>query len=251
MKKYFVAANWKMNLSQVQTINLAQQLVAQVNNDQVEVILCPTFTALAAVSEILSQSSLSLGSQDVFWEQRGAFTGEISAEQLKELGVTYTIVGHSERRQHLTETDLMVHQKVKASLAQNLKPIICVGETFEQRQDSQQDYVIIKQVTAALAGLEIKPEDQIIVAYEPVWVIGTGQAVLPEQANHIAKVIRQTLVDLFPLVQVKNNFRIIYGGSVDQNNAVGFLAEEVITGFLVGGASLSAEKFLPLINQLV
>jgi triosephosphate isomerase len=166
------------------------------------------------------------------------------------LAVEYVIIGHSERRGWLGENNSMVHQKTKTALATGLTPVICVGETFEQRQERQQDYQIIKQVTAALAGIELAPGQQVVIAYEPVWVIGTGQAVQPTEAAHIAKVIRQTLIDLFPLEQVKNNFKIIYGGSVNQENIAGFLTEEILNGFLVGSASLSAGTFLNLVNQL-
>jgi len=169
---------------------------------------------------------------------------------LHEIGCRYVIVGHSERRQYLGETDEMVHRKVAAALSAGLVPIICVGETFEQRQTGHQDYALIQQTSRALEGIALTEDQQLIVAYEPVWVIGTGQAINPDQAQTAHQVIRQTLIDLFPLTLVTENIRIIYGGSVDSGNVADFVRLEHTAGVLVGNASLDAGAFAALIRSV-
>ena len=197
------------------------------------------------------ESSLILGAQNCFWEDKGSFTGEISPLYLKKIGIKFVIVGHSERREHLKELDEMVHKKVKAVLDNELCPIICVGETFEERQEKRKDYVIIQQVFKALSGLMPKEQDKIVIAYEPVWVIGSGQAVNSDEAEYTNQIIRQAAVDCLPSNFVLNNMKFIYGGSIDENNVDEFLGKKTIDGFLVGGASLKAEKFLAIADKMV
>ncbi len=251
--KPLVIANWKMNLSIRQSVSLARALVTGLaprrGHLAAEVVLCPSFPALAAVAGVLKGKPLTLGAQNVFWKAKGPYTGEVSAEVLKELGVRYVMVGHSERRQYLRETDAMVQQKVAAVLQAGLTPVVCVGETFAERQIGQKDVVIDRQVTAALKGLTLEPDDHLVVAYEPVWVIGSGQAVEPEEAMATAKVIRQALIDVWPERAWQSQVRIIYGGSVDSSNIKTFLGGE-LTGVLVGGASLEAKTLLALVREL-
>lgn len=252
MLKSIFIANWKMSLSLEETLGLIKKIAKEVKipENNFEVVVCPSFTALTEASALLKKSKISLGSQDVFWEEKGAYTSGISAKMLKEVGCKYVIIGHSERRQYLKETDEMVHQKIKAALKENLIPIVCVGETFEERQEGQKDYVIIRQVTKALEGLNLAGKQEIIIAYEPVWVIGSGQAVNPEEAEYTNQVIKHVLIDLYPLDIVKEHMRIIYGGSVDSKIISSFLEQPTIKGVLVGGASLKADEFVKMIKNI-
>lgn len=244
-----IIANWKMQLNLAEAKNLAEAL-KNISDNKKEIVVCPSFVSLTAVGNILKKSKVKLGAQDCFWEARGAYTGEISTEELKAAGCEFVIIGHSERRQYLNETDEMVHQKVKAAVAAEISPIICVGETFEQRQMGARDYILIQQTTSALQGIKIDFPQRVIIAYEPVWVIGSGQAVLPADAAAASQVIRHILFDFFPFELVKNNFLIIYGGSVDSNNVSSFSTQESIDGFLVGGASLKAKDFISIIRNI-
>ncbi len=244
-----IIANWKMNLSLAESKQLANSL-RNIDQGKNELVICPSFISLVTVGEILKKGKIKLGAQDCFWEAKGFYTGEISLENLKEIGCEFVIVGHSERRKYLKETDEMVHQKTKAALASGLIPIICVGETFEQRQQGAKDYILIQQTTRALEGVKIDVNQRIIIAYEPVWVIGSGQAISPQEAAEANQVIRQILLDLFPAKFVKDNILIIYGGSVDHKNVSSFIRQESIDGVLVGGASLKADTFLNLVSEV-
>ncbi len=284
--KIYLIANWKMQLLNKEAENLATQIIQEYKNTRIQeykntriqeykntriqelkIILCPTFTALSKVGEIIKNCQLSnvpagrdqmsLGSQDVFEHEKGAYTGEVSTLQLKELGVEYVIVGHSERRQYLKETDEDVNRKVKVVLDNNLVPILCVGETFDERRIGKTDLVLIRQVSRALADVKLdapkgamKGVKELIIAYEPVWVIGSGQAIAPTDAEHAARVIKQTLLDFFDQETIEKNIAIIYGGSVDESNINDFIIDGLLDGVLVGGASLTKEKFMPLIRQL-
>lgn len=251
MSKPIVIANWKMNLSVTQSGKLAQAmrdlLADEINS---EVVICPSFTSLSDVAKVLSGSLIRLGSQDVFWEERGAYTGEESPKILEEIGCKYAIIGHSERRQYLGETDEISHLKVKASLGYNLNPILCVGETYAERNQGQADNVIFRQVVRALSGIDITPNQQLVIAYEPVWVIGSGRPIEPKEAQHAINLIYQAVLDFWPSVIIKNNVRIIYGGSVDSGNAGEFVSLDHLAGFLVGGASLKEEEFLKIIKLI-
>lgn len=248
MNKPIIIANWKMNLTPQEELNLAKILKKKLKDAEVTVVACPSFLSLASMGDVLNKSDVLFGSQDVFWKDAGAYTGEVSPKVLKDIGCSYAIVGHSERRQNLIETSEMVNKKVDACLQNRLIPIVCVGETFEDRQNNQTDMVIHHQVLSALAGIDLVPQDRIIIAYEPVWVIGSGQAVNPADADHVSRVIHQTLIDLWPKSIVDNNVQIIYGGSVDENNVDSFSRLPYINGFLVGGASLDADRFVKIID---
>jgi triosephosphate isomerase len=244
----FVIANWKMKLGVAESQALASVL-KRVRTDGRDVVVCPSFPSLGEISKMLKGSVIKLGAQDCFWEADGAFTGEVSAKQLKEVGCEYVLIGHSERRQFLNETDEMVHKKIRMALLQGLTPIVCVGETFDQRQSGAKDYVLIQQTTKAFEGVDVNPNQHVIIAYEPVWVIGSGQAIDPNEAGAAHLIIRQTLFDLFPSSLVKSNFHIIYGGSVDGDNVSNFTSLEHTDGVLVGGASLNIETFAAIIKN--
>ncbi|MBU1164831.1 triose-phosphate isomerase [Patescibacteria group bacterium] len=246
-----VVGNWKMKLGLKESLKLANGLKKKIKRkSKVEVGICPSHSSLYPVAAAVRGSNIKLGAQNLFWEEEGAFTGEISPSMLKELGCELVIIGHSERRQYLGETDEMVHKKTRIALENKIMPIVCVGENLEEREDKKTDFIIINQVTKALQGINVEENDQLVVAYEPVWVIGSGQAINPEDAEHVHRVIRQTLIDLNPKEVVDNNFRIIYGGSVDSDNVTSFTDKKLIEGVLVGGASLKAEKFVNIINAI-
>ena len=249
-----IIANWKMNLSLEESVTLVKAIDERIEKlKELELVICPSFVFLDRIGQFLSnkKSKIKLGAQDIFWEEKGAYTGEISGKMLKEMGCEYVIIGHSERRGYLNETDEMVHQKVKTALDERLIPIICVGESFRERRSGQKDYVVIKQVNYALKGIEVVGSQKIIIAYEPVWVIGSGQAVKPEEAEYTHQVIRQALLDLYSPDLIEKNFRIIYGGSVDGKNIKSFLQREMVDGVLVGGASIKVETFIALVNKSI
>ncbi len=247
MNKSIIIANWKMNLNLRERTALAISFKNRLGLAAgKEIVICPSFISLMQISEILKGTNLKLGAQDIFWEESGAYTGEESPAILKDLNCQYAIVGHSERRQHLGETDEMVNKKIKACLENKLTPIVCVGETFEERQEGQTDNVVLRQLQRALEGIEIADGQQMVLAYEPVWVIGSGQAVEPTEAEHVFQVMRQTVIDLWPLTIVDNNVRLIYGGSINPENVSGFTALDLCQGFLVGGASLKVEEFVKI-----
>lgn len=248
-KHPIVIGNWKMKLGIPESRELASA-IKKINLKKAEVIICPSFVSLTEVAKIIKHSNIALGAQDCFWEPQGSFTGEVSATYLKEAGCDFVILGHSERRKYQKETDEMVHRKVEMALSAGLVPIVCVGETFEQRHDGSKDYTLIQQTTKALEGVQLGPDQRIIVAYEPVWVIGTGQAIEPEEAAMSQQVIRQVLFDLFTPSVVKNNFSVIYGGSVDGSNASQLYKLKENDGFLVGGASQTADEFAEIIKNI-
>ncbi|MDD5625915.1 MAG: triose-phosphate isomerase [Patescibacteria group bacterium] len=266
MKRPIVVANWKMQLGLKEGELLMDDILNRLEKikkiaEKVDIIFCPPFFALESVSKKLKGSfsllnrknqmtNLFLGAQDCFWEHKGAFTGEISPDQLKELGCQYVIIGHSERRQNLGETDEMVHHKIKTVLESELVPILCVGETFEERQNGAKDYVIINQVTRALEGNVLKADQEIIIAYEPIWVIGSGQVVTQEEAQYTNQVIQQRMIDFYPLPLIKNNIRLLYGGGIDSTNVGQFIEKDIIDGILVGNASLKAEEFVKIIETI-
>lgn len=249
MKKItYVVGNWKMQLNEAESETLAKELVRLwagqgATAPGVVVIACPSHMAIEEVAKVVRGTPVALGSQDSFWDDKGAFTGEVSPKTLKELGVDYCIVGHSERRQHLGETDAMVNKKTVALLRNGITPIVCVGETKDEREAGKRDAVVIGQVRAALEGVTIVGTQRVIVAYEPRWVIGTGQAVSPQDAAELHHLIRETLFELFGQDAAQRQCAVIYGGAVDAKNLAGFLAIDVIDGVLVGGASLKPQEF--------
>ena len=251
MDKAYLIANWKMHLKPKEAIELAKSIVKESIGftAQAEIVLCPSFDSISSVAAELKDSSVKLGAQDCFWEADGSYTGEVSPKFLAEAGVKYVILGHSERRQNLSETSHQISLKVRANLAAGLVPILCVGETFEERQEGRKDFVIMQQLNHSLHEIKLLSNDFLIVAYEPVWVIGSGQAVDPEEAEHTSQVIRQTLFDIFGTEIYKQQAAVIYGGSVNSNNLKSFLDQPTIKGALVGTASLESETFVEMIKQ--
>lgn len=244
----YLIGNWKMQLGEPDSEALAKEIVrlwgAQgAGKDGSVVVICPSHMAIEEVAKVVKGTPVALGSQDTFWEDKGAFTGEVSPKTLKELGCEYCIVGHSERRQHLGETDEMVNKKMVGLLRNGITPIICVGETMEERRAGKRDAVVIGQVRGALAGVNLVGTQKVIIAYEPRWVIGTGQAVSPADAAEMHHLILSTLSELFPAETVDRQCAVVYGGAVDAKNLAGFLEVRVIHGVLVGGASLKAQEF--------
>ncbi len=248
-------ANWKMSLSVKQTLTLTKALLKGVSNLgkflDFSLVLCPTFPALSAVGTLLKKpANIYLGAQDVFWKGHGPYTGEVSAEILNELGVKYVIVGHSERRQYLKETDDMIRHKVMAALQYNLTPVLCLGETYAQRQAGQRDAVLHQQLSRDLAGFSLTSQQNLVIAYEPVWAIGSGKAVSQSDMLQAAEVIEQGLRQMWPSETVSRQVRIIYGGSVDDTNIKTCLNQGRLNGALVGGASLQAAGFIKLLRQV-
>jgi len=243
VRKPFVAGNWKMNKTATEARELVSDLVSQLNIlETVECALCPPFTNLWPVKELLAGTEIGLGAQNMYWEVSGAFTGEISPTMLSEV-CDFVILGHSERRQYFGETNETVNRKVKAALEVGLNPIVCIGETLEENQASQTADVVNRQVREGLSGLSPSDGAKLVIAYEPIWAIGTGLAATPEDANAIhKKVVRAALKEMFGET-VSQSIRILYGGSVKPSNAVVFFDQSDIDGALVGGASLKADSF--------
>ena len=251
MRKKIVAGNWKMNKLTGQAAELATALKAKfADKTDVEVVLCPTFTALKTVADVSNGSQVKLGGQNMHWEKDGALTGEISADMLRDVGCQYVILGHSERRQFFGETDASVSRKVKAALAANLTPIVCVGETLEQRESNQTEDVVTTQVTKSLAGLDETSFRRIVVAYEPVWAIGTGRTASPAQAQEVHALIRRVLSKMCN-PGAAQAVRIQYGGSMKPANAKELMSQPDIDGGLIGGAALDAASFIAIIEAAV
>ncbi len=222
---------------------LVQELKGLVSDVQdVEVVVCPPFISLGAVQEIIKESNIQLGAQNVYWEKSGAFTAEVSAPMLKSVGCTYAIIGHSERRSYFGETDETVNKRTFAALEEGLKPIVCVGETLEERESDKTFDVIEQQITGGLVNLTQEQMASIVIAYEPVWAIGTGKTATKEQAQEVHAFIRKLLAELFGEATAEAT-RIQYGGSVKAENATELMAQPDIDGALVGGASLKAASF--------
>jgi len=247
-RKPIIAGNWKMNKTTAEARELAAKLaplVAGVKDR--EIVLAPTFTSLPPVAGAIKGTNMVLAAQNMHWEDKGAFTGEISAEMLLDLGCKYVIIGHSERRQYFGETDETVNKKVKQALKKGLLPILCVGETLAEREAGRLNEIISRQVTGGLR--DVSPEDmkKVVVAYEPVWAIGTGKTATPEQANEVHSLIRGKVKELYS-AEIAEGLRIQYGGSVTPDNVSQLMAKPDIDGALVGGASLKPESFAALVN---
>jgi triosephosphate isomerase len=251
MKNVYIIANWKMQQTPEQALAVARDLVAQSKKEKIktgrQVVICPTFTELPAVAKILP-SRVALGAQDVAEEDYGALTGNVSAATLKYYGCQYVIVGHSERRTLLHETNAQVNKKLKQALAQGLTPIMCVGETLIEKQSGKREAVLLEQLNEGLQDVQLAAGQKILIAYEPVWVIGSGQAVDPDEAERVQAMIKRVLLELFSARTVSDDIGILYGGSVNSSNVESFLRQPSIDGVLVGGASLTLKKFWPLIN---
>ncbi|MFS8501082.1 MAG: triose-phosphate isomerase [Caldicoprobacter sp.] len=247
MRKPIIAGNWKMHKTPSQTVSLINELKPLVKDAQVEVVVCPPFVCLPAAKEALSGSNIKLGAQNMHWEEQGAFTGEVAPGMLKELDVEYVIIGHSERRQYFGETDEMVNKKVLSAVAHNLIPIICVGETLEQREQGITEEVVDKQTRAALEGLNADVAHRVVIAYEPIWAIGTGKTASSNDANEVIGYIRKVVGEVLGS-QAAQQMRILYGGSVKPENAAELMGMPEIDGALVGGASLKAQDFAKIVK---
>ena len=249
MRKTIIAGNWKMNKASLEAIEFANALKRQLYDVvDVDIVICPAFTALSEVNEVLLESNIALGAQDLHWEDSGAFTGEVSALMLKGAGVKYVIIGHSERRQFFGETNGSVHKKIKAALRHNLIPIVCIGESLKEREEKRTFEVIENQCTESLSGFKREEFEKIILAYEPIWAIGTGKTATSSQAQEVHKFIRTLLAKMYN-DNIASNVRIQYGGSVKPENIVELVSEEDIDGALVGGASLSEESFVKIVKN--
>jgi len=249
-RKKIIAGNWKMNKTQAEARVLVEDLLRDIGRfDAAEIVLCPPFTALAAVSELLStETNLRLGAQNLSEHASGAYTGEISAAMLKELYVRYVIIGHSERRHYQNENNALINRKIKAALAAEIKPIVCIGETLPEREASHWKKVLETQLTEGLAGFTEEQLADIVLAYEPIWAIGTGKTATPAQAEEAHQFIRQQVGKLFSAA-ASDRVRIQYGGSVKPENARELLTQPNIDGALVGGASLDGRGFTAIIKN--
>lgn len=248
MRKPMMAGNWKMNKSLGEATELAQTIRAGVGNETaVDRVLCPPFVCLSVVRNALTGSSIAVGAQNMHWENAGAFTGEVSPTMLLGLA-TYVIIGHSERRQYFCETDETVNRKVKAALANGLTPIVCVGESLAQNEAGETHAFVGSQVKAALAGISAEQAQQLVVAYEPIWAIGTGRAATAEQAQTICgDTVRGALAELYGK-DVAENIRVLYGGSTNAKNIAEIMAKPDIDGALIGGAALQADSYIAMVR---
>src|SRR6476661_8408314 len=249
MRKKIIAANWKMNMTQGESERFIESFLRDVGEiNDVEVVIIPPFTAIAKVSEALGKAhNIKVGAQNMYWEKSGAFTGEISAPLLRDLFVHYVVLGHSERRTLFGETDEMVNRKVRAAHDGKLRPIVCVGETLEQRDKGNVEKILSLQLRGSLAGLTAKELQETVIAYEPVWAIGTGRNATPAQAQEAHAFIRDTLAKLSD-ASTAGRIRIQYGGSVKADNARAIMSQPDIDGALVGGASLDARSFAQIVQ---
>ena len=245
MRTPMIAGNWKMNKTPAETKALIEDLKQVENRSGAEVVVCPMTVCLSAAAEALKGSAIKLGAQNVHFAENGAYTGECNAASLKELGVEYVIIGHSERRQYFGETDETVNQRTLKALEAGLKPIVCVGESLTQKQQGITNEVVCLQTKVALLNVGEKIDD-VVIAYEPVWAIGTGLTATPEEANATIAAIRGAIREVFG--EAADRVRILYGGSMNGKNAHDLMAQPEIDGGLIGGASLAAEKFSAVIN---
>lgn len=249
MRRRIIAGNWKMYKTVDEAVALVEELKGTTSGvGEVEVVVCPPFTALGAVREALRGGNIELGAQNMHWEEEGAFTGEVSPLMLKNLGCMYVILGHSERRTYFAETDESVNRKVKSAVLNGLLPIICVGETLQERDAGKTEEVVIRQTKAALAGVKTNGAERIVIAYEPVWAIGTGRSATADEANRVIRIIRQAVAEVFN-ERIAQEIRIQYGGSVKPQNIADFLSQPEIDGALVGGASLDATAFAAIVRS--
>jgi triosephosphate isomerase len=248
MRTPFIAGNWKMQKTVGESVDFALKLLEALRGvEGVEVIIAPPYTALRSVAEVLEGSPVKLSSQNMFWEESGAFTGEVSGPMLVEAGCTYVIIGHSERRQFFGETDTTVNKRLFAAQAAGLKPIVCIGETLEEREAGQTFVVVDRQLDGALTNVGVNQMEGLVTAYEPVWAIGTGVTATPEQAEEVHSFIRLKLAERYG-PRVAQATRILYGGSVKPGNIGELMACENIDGALVGGASLDVESFAAIVG---
>lgn len=251
-KKYIIA-NWKMNLSLAETLILAKKFKKRfIGFKEGQVVVCPSALALSAAAKIFKGGKIALGAQNVFWEEAGAYTGEVPPAMLYEAGCRYVILGHSERRKYLSENYEIINKKVRAVIKnEKLIPIVCIGESWEERKTERRDFVLVEQLEQTLSGVEIFGEQRVIIAYEPIWAIGTGTAIEPAEAEYAHKIIKLALNDIMGMRLATKNFSVIYGGSINSKNVKSFANLENMDGLLVGGASLKAEEFFKVAKSIV
>lgn len=250
MRKPFLAGNWKMNTNSATSVSLAAGLARELAGvESVDIAVCPPFVYLQAVSAALTDSNIALGAQDVFYKGNGAFTGEISCEMLKDCGCTYVILGHSERRHVIGETDELIHRKMAAVIESGLKPIFCVGELLEERDGGKTLEVVDGQVRKGFNGLSAEQAATVTIAYEPVWAIGTGRTATPDQAQEVHAMIRGLIKELYG-ADLAEAMRIQYGGSAKPGNTAELMAQPDVDGLLVGGASLKVEDFAAMVKAV-
>jgi triosephosphate isomerase len=253
MRKPFAAGNWKMNTNSRTSVELASRIAEGASDSagqDVTVAVCPPFVYLPAVAKALNNSNIALGAQDVYFKPDGAFTGEISVSMLKDIGCTFCICGHSERRHVIGETDELINKKVTASINGGILPILCVGELIEERKADKTNEVVTRHIEKGLAGLGAEKVKAVTIAYEPVWAIGTGLTATPEQAQEVHKFIRKLLGKIYS-EELADEMRILYGGSVKPSNAAELMHQPDVDGLLVGGASLKADDFLAIIQASI
>jgi triosephosphate isomerase len=248
--KPFIAGNWKMNGTITEARTLVQSILTALFESPpgAEIVIIPPSTAIGALKDLIGNSSLKLGAQNVFWEDRGAFTGELSPLMLKDAGCEYVIIGHSERRQFFGETDATVNKKIKASVSHGLTPIMCIGETLEEREKEKTIETVERQIIEGLTDIGLEELKKIVLAYEPIWAIGTGLTATPDQAEDVHLFIRSKLTEMYGN-EASSCAIILYGGSVKPENTFSLLIEKDINGALVGGASLKADSFAGIIEE--
>lgn len=247
MRQYIIAGNWKMNKTVSESIVLAQGIVEAVKDiKKTEVVIAPTYLAAAKVADVVKGTNVKLAIQDIHWKDQGAYTGKVSVDMVKEIGAEYIIIGHSEQRQYFHETEETVNLKVKKTLAAGLKPIICIGETLDQRNGGQLETVLTTQVKGAYEGVSAEDAAKTVIAYEPVWAIGTGVVATDEQAEETQKFVRSIVAEIYG-ADLADALRIQYGGSMKPGNAAGLLAQKNIDGGLIGGAALKADSFFAIV----
>lgn len=248
-RRIIIAGNWKLNKTSLEAIEFVNNLKRQLYDvTDVDIVVCPPFTALSETCEVLTESNIGVGAQDVYWEDAGAFTGEISAPMIKATGAKFVIIGHSERRQYFGETNETVHKKIKATLKAGLVPIVCVGENLKEREENQTFNVVKNHCEGALSGLAHDEMEKIIIAYEPVWAIGTGKTATSAQAQEVHKFIRELIEKMFN-EEISSAVRIQYGGSVKPENTAELISQADIDGALVGGASLKEDSFVKIVKN--
>lgn len=248
MRKPIIAGNWKMNNNMAETEKLVTALIPMVKDAECDVVICVPFTSIAKAVELTKGTNIKVGAENVHWAKNGAFTGEISADMLIELGTEYVVIGHSERRQYFGETDQTVNMRMKAALQAGLKPIVCVGETLEEREGNKTEEVVVRQTVEAFKDIDENELKNIVIAYEPVWAIGTGKTATSEQANDTIKIIRNAMAKLYGDKNAEDVVRIQYGGSMNPSNVKELMAMPEIDGGLIGGASLDAAKFTQVVK---
>ena len=247
MRKAIIAGNWKMHYTPEEAVKVINELKPLVKDATCDVVVCPTFVCLDAVLKAVEGSNIKVAAQNMHFEEKGAFTGEVAPGMLEAMGVSYVVLGHSERREYFNETDEALNKKVKAAFAHNLTPILCCGETLEQRENGTTNEVVGAQIKTDLEGLSPELAEKVVIAYEPIWAIGTGKTATDEQANETIMAVRSVVAEMFGQ-EVANKVRIQYGGSVKPGTIKAQMAQSDIDGALVGGASLVATDFAQIVN---